>query len=152
MQTRIKLSQASQQSLRCPICKANLELRNEKQYQCENPACGVLFPIMNGIPILIDEDNSIFSFDDFVNPRNTLFFLSENKYAQAVSRLIPGIGRNIKGRENYHKLAKLLLNRSNTPKIFAIGASILGEGMEALIEHPEIDLVESDVAFGLAQT
>ena len=31
MQTRIKLSEAAQQSLRCPICKAKFELRSEKE-------------------------------------------------------------------------------------------------------------------------
>jgi len=146
MQTRIKLSEAVQQSLRCPICKAKLELRSEKQYQCENPECSFLFPIINGIPILIDEDKSIFSIDDFVNQRNTYF--SENKWEQAVRRFVPRISGNIKGRENYSNFGKLLLDRSSIPNVLAIGASIVGEGMEALQERPGIELVESDVAFG----
>src|SRR5437868_14962518 len=106
MLTQIKLSEAVQQSLRCPSCKAKLELRSEKQYQCENPECGFLFPIINGIPILIDEDRSIFSIDDFVNQRNTTFYFSENKCERAVRRFVPQIIRNIKGRENYSKLEK----------------------------------------------
>jgi SAM-dependent methyltransferase/uncharacterized protein YbaR (Trm112 family) len=148
MQTRIKPSEAVQQSLHCPICKAKLELRSEKQYRCENTECSFLFPIINGIPILIDEDKSIFSIDDFINQRNTTFYFSENKYERVVNRFIPQISRNIKGRENYSKLAKLLLDRSSIPNVLAIGASILGSGMEALIERPDIELVESDVAFG----
>ncbi len=146
MQSRIKLSEAVQQSLRCPICKAKLELRSEKQYQCENPECSFLFPIINGIPILIDEDKSIFSIDDFVNQRNTYF--SENKWERAVRRFVPKINGNIKGRENYSKFGKLLLDRSSIPNVLAIGASIVGAGMDALIERPGIELVESDVAFG----
>lgn len=148
MQTRIKLSEAVQQSLRCPICKAKLELRSEKQYQCESPECGFLFPIINGIPILIDEDKSIFSIDDFINQRNTTFYFSENKYERALSRFVPRISRNIKGRDNYSEFGKLLLDRSSIPNVLAIGASIVGAGMDTLIERPGIELVESDVAFG----
>jgi uncharacterized protein YbaR (Trm112 family) len=52
MQSGIKLSTAVQQLLLCPICKAKLELAGE-QYQCQNLQCKFLFPIINGIPILI---------------------------------------------------------------------------------------------------
>lgn len=148
MHTRIKLSEAVQLSLHCPICKTKLKLLSENQFQCENPECGFLFPILNGIPILIDEDKSIFSIDDFVNQRNTTFYYSENKFERVVRRFVPGTSRNIKGRENYRKLAKLLRDRSNTPKVLVIGASIVGAGMEALIENSCVELVESDVAFG----
>ena len=127
--------------------KTKLELRSEKQYRCENTECGFLFPIINDIPILIDEDQSIFSFDHFVNQRNTTFYSSENKWERALNRFIPRISRNLKGKENYGKFAKLLLGRSSIPNVTGIGASILGSGMEALIEGPDIKLVESDVAF-----
>src|SRR6266571_4073980 len=147
MQARIKLSEAVQQLLLCPICKAKLALYDE-QYQCENPECNFLFPIINGIPILIDENRSVFSIDDFVNHHNTTFYSSQNKLEQVVRRFIPAGSRNIKGRENYKKLAKLLLGQSSTPKVLVIGASVLGHGMDAIVALPSIELVESDVAFG----
>lgn len=147
MQSYIKLSETVQQLLRCPICKAKLELL-EGQYQCKNPACKILFPVINGIPVLLDEDHSVFSINDFVDQRNTTFYQSLNKLERAVIRFTPQISRNIKGRENYHKLAKLLLDQSNTPKVLVIGGSILGKGMEAITAHPCIELVDSDVTFG----
>ena len=147
MQSSIKLSETVQQLLRCPICKAKLELLCE-QYQCKNLECNFLFPIINGVPILIDEDRSVFCIDDFVGQRNTTFYQPLNKLERAVIRFAPQINRNIKGRENYHKLAKLLLGQSSTPKVLVIGGSILGKGMEAITVHPCIELVDSDVTFG----
>jgi uncharacterized protein YbaR (Trm112 family) len=143
----IKLSETVQQMLCCPICKTRLVLYDE-HYQCKNSVCNFLFPIINGIPILIDEDNSVFSIDDFINQHNSTFFSSQTKLEQTVKRFLPDILRNIKGRENYNKLTKLLLGRSSTPKVLVIGGSILGEGMESIIVHPNIESVDSDVTFG----
>src|SRR2546425_3309936 len=99
----IKLSETVQQMLCCPICKARLVLYDE-HYQCKNSGCNFFFPIINGIPILIDEDNSVFSIDDFINQHNSTFFSSQTKLVQTVNRFLPDIFRNIKGRENYNKL------------------------------------------------
>ncbi|SRR5712692_7986118 len=147
MQSHVKLSETVQKMLLCPICKAKLELLGE-QYQCENPECNFLFPIIDGIPILIDEDASVFSIDEFVNHRNTTFFSSQTKLEEAVKRFFPDISRNIKSKDNLHKLAKLLLEQSSTPRVLVIGGSILGQGMEAIIAYPGIEFVDSDAAFG----
>src|SRR2546425_3847359 len=147
MQTRIKLSETVQQLLRCPICKTRLELRGE-QYQCQNPNCFFLFPIINGIPILIDEERSIFSTNDFVYGFNNTFFSSQTKSEETIKRLIPDISRNPKSKENFNKLSKLLLVQSDASRVLVIGGSILGEGMEAIIAHPSIELVDSDVTYG----
>jgi len=147
MQSYIKLSETVQRMLRCPICGAKLELCDE-HYHCKNLQCNFLFPIISGVPILINENSCVFSMDDFVNQRDTTFYLSQNKFEQIVTRFIPKIDRNIKSRDNYYKFTKLLLGQSSTPKVLVIGGSILGEGMEAIIAHPDIELVDSDVAFG----
>lgn len=147
MQSSIKLSESTQQLLRCPICTAELELLDD-QCRCKNPACNFLFPTINGIPILIDEDHSVFSIGDFVKQRDTTFYQSLNKLERAVVRFTPQISRKIKVRENLNKLAKLLLDRSSSPRVLVIGGSVLGKGMEAITAHPCIELVDSDVSFG----
>lgn len=147
MQVKIKLPETIQRMLCCPICGASLALHNN-QYQCENPQCNFLFPVINGIPILINEERSIFSIEDFVRKRETTFYSPQNKIDRIMRRFIPDISRNIKGRENFKKLRKLLLSQSSTPRVLVIGGSILGAGMEALLEQPGIELVESDVTFG----
>lgn len=148
MKSKIKLSTATQQLLRCAICKAELELVGE-QFRCTSPDCSNFFPIINGIPILINEDSSIFSVDDFIHQRDTFLKLSpESKIRKTLKRLMPDIGKNVKGKKNYDKFAKLLLAQSNTPKVLVLGSGILGQGMEAILSYPAIEVVESDISLG----
>jgi SAM-dependent methyltransferase len=149
MQSEIKLPALVQPLLRCPRCRENLELMGSEQYQCNNFECNSLFPVIDGIPILVDEDTSIFYIDDFKSHRNLYFDLStENPVKQVVKRFIPILGMNIKAERNYQKFVDFLLKQSSSPKVLVLGGSILGKGMEVVVKYPEIALVESDVSFG----
>lgn len=148
VKSQIKLSNAVQKLLRCPVCYTKLEIHSE-HCRCENHECNFLFPMINKIPILIDENSSLFSIDDFVNRRHTFFDLSpSNNLKKTLKKFLPNKGKNIKGKENYGKFAELLLNKSINPKVLVIGGSILGDGMEVILENPNIELVESDISFG----
>jgi len=143
--SQIKLSSTIQQLLRCPICNQKLEVTRE-HCQCMNPECRGLFPIKNCIPILIDEENSIFAIDTIVNQQSDNVDQSfTRRIKNKLIELLPTIGRNIKGKKNYEHLAKLLFCQSNNPLVLVVGGASVGNGMEALITHPEIELVESDI-------
>jgi uncharacterized protein YbaR (Trm112 family) len=147
MKSQIKLSNNVIRLLQCPVCKAKLEVIDE-QFQCKNIECNIVFPIINGIPVLINETNSVFSINDFVSQKDTFFNIqSQNMFKETIKRIMPDISRNIKGKENYDKLAKLLLKQSKTPTVLVLGGSILGKGMEALTLS-SVELVDSDVSFG----
>lgn len=145
MLTALKLPLAVHHLLRCPICGAEVAAV-EGALKCLNPACGAIFPIVDGIPILINEDVSIFSLADFVQRRDTYF--DEGRVEEALKRLLPSLSKNVKGVRNYALLTKLLLRFSPTPRVLVLGGSIVGSGMKALLAHPLIELVETDVSFG----
>jgi len=147
---KIRLSAPVQQLLRCPACKSSLELVDqERQLRCLNAACGVSIPIVNGIPCLINENASVFSVDDFVQQKDTFFKLQEETgMKKHLRRLIPNISINLKARQNYRKFAGLLLEKTRSPRVLVLGGSILGEGMEAILSFPSMEIVESDVSFG----
>ncbi len=148
MDRQFRFSHTARELLRCPVCRAELRQSRER-FECVNSACGIHFPIVDDIPVLLNEQSSVFSFDDFVSRRSTFHAnMQENRLKQAVIRLIPAIGRNLKARENYRRFGELLLGQSSLPRILVIGGSILGEGMEALANNASFDLVESDVSFG----
>jgi uncharacterized protein YbaR (Trm112 family)/SAM-dependent methyltransferase len=150
MQPNIKISQAMQEALRCPSCRTKLNI-SEKHINCTNSSCNAHFPVIDGVPVLINEQSSIFSVNDFVSRQDTFFKNEDGKTLKKVIRkLIPTISKNIKGNENYHHLNNLLLKKSGTPRVLVIGGSILGNGMEILINNTSLslDLVESDVSFG----
>jgi SAM-dependent methyltransferase len=134
--------------LQCPVCACDLE-RSRDHLQCRGSSCLTLFPIQNGIPILINERSSIFSIQDFTLQRSTFFDLSsENIIKKAIKNLIPTINNNIKGKENYTRLGKLLLAHSKETHVLVLGGSILGEGIKSLISEPSIKFVETDISFG----
>jgi SAM-dependent methyltransferase len=106
------------------------------------------FPIVDGKPVLINDQNSIFKQADFVSQRNTAFNPSRGGFLTRVDRWLPSLSRNIRSKENYRTFAKLLLKNSPNPVVLVVGGGILGRGMESLTSEPGIHLVETDVSFG----
>lgn len=137
--------------MNCPRCKSVLKLEQivEDNWLCQY--CGQSYPIINGIPILLNESESIFSFKDFVNQRNLFFDLSrKGKVMSLISRITPNMGGNNLGRKNTLFLEDLLLRRdlSYKPRVLIVGGSIVGDGMNDFVNSEKIEIVESDVSFG----
>ncbi|MGE5611968.1 MAG: methyltransferase domain-containing protein [Bacillota bacterium] len=142
----LKLPEGVQPLLCCPICQADLNMAAH-ELTCTNPACKAVFPVADGLPVLINEANSVFSFEDFLAHRNTTFG-QMSKVMEVISEHLPWLTANYKAKQNYRRLAELLLQNSANPKVLVIGGSIMGAGMEALARHPGIQLIESDVSHG----
>jgi SAM-dependent methyltransferase len=102
---------------------------------------------VDGVPVLLNEQSSLFSIDDFVSRRAT-YFRPESRLTRWIRRLIPDISRNITGERNYRRLGDLLLQQSSSPRVLVVGGSILGQGMTGLAGMKSLELVESDIALG----
>lgn len=146
MQVHIKLKENIFPKLRCPICKSGLEI--DSSFNCLNAACRASFPVVDGIPILINEASSIFRIQDFVVHRNTTRRLSDSMVKRVASKLLPAISQNIKARGNYKKFFQLLLKEHSRPLVLVIGGSTVGEGMEDVLSFSSVQFIESDVSFG----
>jgi SAM-dependent methyltransferase/uncharacterized protein YbaR (Trm112 family) len=142
----IKLSEEVVRSLRCPVCRSRLE-RRQADFVCLSEACRKVFPVVDGIPVLINERDSVFSIQDFVTKRET-FFGRFSRLETFVLRWIPQLGRNIKGRANYAQFAKHVLARGEKPRVLVLGGSVVGVGMQEILAMSAIRFVETDVAFG----
>lgn len=147
-QSSTKLSSTAIEILRCPICYS--ELDEQVEYcQCQNIECKTVFPKKNGIPILVDENLSVFTIDGFLNECDTFWDLSpKNRFIEFLKGLLPDISLNVKGRQNYRSLAKILLSQSEKPKVLVVGGSISGKGTEEILANKRIEFVETDVSFG----
>ena len=140
----IKISKYVEQKLLCPRTKNKL-IRNG-EYLENNIDPSICYPIIEGIPILIDAEKSLFSIDDFLERQDTTFDLKpEHPVKKIVKRLIPDISVNLKANENYAYLASLLPAGA---KILVVGGSIKGEGMEPIYNNESFEIVGSDVSFG----
>ena len=139
----IKISEYAEQKLLCPRTKNKLIKKGE---YFENEANeSIRYPIIEGIPILIDSEKSLFAIDDFVEGRDTTFDLKpEHPVKKIVRGMIPDISVNLKANKNYVYLASLLPAEA---KILVIGGSIKGEGMEPIYDN-DFEIVGSDVSFG----
>jgi SAM-dependent methyltransferase len=146
-QSKLRLSNDILKLLRCPICGGNLD-GAEGGLFCQNRGCGALFPVLDGMPILINEDNSVFTIDDIATYYNAVSTQKVNRIKDGLKRTVPSISRNMKAKENYGLFAEMLLSQSSSPLVLVLGGASLGKGMELLLSHPSIDLVESDVRFG----
>jgi SAM-dependent methyltransferase/uncharacterized protein YbaR (Trm112 family) len=142
----LKITEGTRKILCCPTCHSEL-IQNDIQFECSNFQCAAYFPIVDNIPVLISEESSIFSVNDFVFRRET-FFGKENKLKRSILKLIPSNSANIKGSLNYRRMSEILLAQSPTPRVLVIGGSVIGQGLEYFVNNNAIELVESDVSFG----
>lgn len=131
--------------LRCPVCRAGLH-QEGKVVQCTNIRCGRKFPIVDDIPILIDEGTSVFRFAEY-ELHHTTTIPRRSKLATFV-RFLPKLTRNVKARQNYSKLLNMLASRSIRPKVLIVGGRIAGFGMEEFLADSRLDVIPIDVATG----
>jgi len=119
--------------------------------RCRGGECGASYPVLDGIPILINEDSSVFRIDDLVAS-----FQSDGESAfgavQALKSLLrriePSISRNRNAPANYARFTALVKERSERPRVLIVGGQVVGSGMDALVLDPSICLVETDVGMG----
>jgi SAM-dependent methyltransferase len=142
------ISEDLQQKLLCPATKVKIQQSGESLVSVIDPA--IRYPIIDGIPILIDDQTSLFSVDDFINRRNTTFDLNASSgiFKKTVKKLVqlePSISLNIKADSNYKQLVSLLPQNA---KILVVGGSIKGNGMDLIYENNSFEIIGSDVSFG----
>lgn len=131
--------------LLCPISGRTLSLEAEQELLKDSEK-KYSYPVIESIPVLINEANSIFSIEDFTS-RKSLFFdiRSTSKLKRWFSTFIPEIDRNHTIASNIKQLQTLLLHGS---RILVIGGSIARGPFGEFLSRKEYTFVESDVSFG----
>jgi SAM-dependent methyltransferase len=128
--------------LRCPACRGTLN-RAADALTCAS--CGRRYPIANGIPILIDEEQSVFDIAAFAGGAAT-FFKPHGRLFRLFRAVVPEVVLKPNTRRNLKRMRELLLERDRA-RVLVVGGSIRGAAMDEL-EHPKIELVETDAAHG----
>lgn len=135
-----------QDLLCCPACHADL-LVEADLYRCTSADCGLAFPSVEGVPILVDEKSSIFDTAGFLEKKPT-FFKPVGHLRQWISSQIPTLTNNVSARSNFSQLRTMLVERDAPATVLVIGGGVLGAGMEPLVTEPRITVVETDAALG----
>jgi SAM-dependent methyltransferase len=134
----------------CPICHSELS-GNKVRLTCQNPECHVEFPVVDGIPVLINEANSIFSISNFEKHGDTFFNAPDSRafaFGMRLLNMLPSISESVGVRERYNQLTELLLSEKPHPTVLVVGGSIVGQGMSEFLANPSIHFVETDISFG----
>jgi len=126
------------ETLACPRCKGALTA-----FGCA--ACAVSFPVVGDIPVLINDANSLFRVENFVEKRDTTW-KTETNWKRKLKPLIPSITLNITSRRKIEKFFSGITAES--PKVLIVGGAIEGSGLEVDAVTDRFTLLETDVAFG----
>ncbi len=141
------LSERVINAIRCPSCHSHFQ-QKESSLVCSNIACNKNFPIVNGIPVLINEENSLFTVEDFTSGESKITLIKPYpKIIQLLFRIRPQDSLNVLGKRNYERLRQILRSEKESPLVLIVGGGILGAGMEPIANDSEIELVETDVTF-----
>ncbi len=132
--------------LQCPACQGEL-IEESDALTCCTPSCRERFPIAQCGPILVNESNSIFDKQTFLKQQAT-FFKPTGWFRELVSRCLPDPSANVSATKNFAEFRDQLLRRSDRPTVLVVGGSIIGDGMDVLVNDPRIKLVETDAAVG----
>jgi SAM-dependent methyltransferase len=141
----MKISISIQERLMCPASKVKLRRNGNILENVENPT--ITYPIIDGIPVLISDTDSIFSVNDFVKKVETTFIFNDNIniFKKIIRYITPQISINLNAKRNYKKISAILPIES---KILVIGGSIKGSGMESIYSNSSFEVVGLDVSFG----
>lgn len=146
METYIKFSQIMDRT-RCPVC-ASIDDFSYDKANIICASCKEEYPIVNGIPILIDEAKCIFKKTHFTSESRLFFDTSESgRRISAIGRFLSSVGGTT-GTKNYEQLRNLLKQRTSKPRVLVLGGSIAGQGMDHFLADSELEIVESDMSFG----
>lgn len=131
-------------ALRCPVCRAELN-QEPAQFVCSG--CQQAFPILNGVPVLLNEANSVFRLADY-QASSPLTDKPKRRRALRLRMLIPRPDLNLEAEANYSRFARTLIQEVQQPVVLIIGGRILGRGLQPVVQNAAIRLVETDVNFG----
>ncbi len=131
------------EGLCCPYCGSELA-SSEHRVTCTSPSCAQSFPVIEGVPILIRRDRSIFRIEEIIS--NKVPFSSARRgMAKLLSRLVPSISKNICARQNFRRLAESLCEITEHPMVLVVGAGLEGEGIGELVADLRVKVVQADI-------
>ena len=101
--------------LRCPVCRGPVDAGREVA-QCRAAACHARYPVAGGVPVLIDDGQSVFRADDVAAQLRTVGVVPAAgplSYTDVVRRLTPSIDHNRRRQAALERLVSLCRSGKN---------------------------------------
>lgn len=139
--------------LRCPRCQhrfdgaRRLQPSDRSALTCE--ACGASYPVVNGAPILIDSERSVFTAEeiiaDYERARARPPRSAPGRLAWAIASRTPHVTSHRRQEAIAQRFADRLAGDRPAPSILVVGSGTDGIGVDALRAIPGAALCEFDV-------
>lgn len=142
-----KLSESTRALLACPNCKRPLRC-NDSSCLCTNEQCHAAYPVIDGVPILINEQRSVFQIKSYRSPQVPTAHSAQVRVLRAFQRVVPSMSHNWVAAGNMARLASLLNQKGSVTTVLIVGAGELGEGVKHLRLSTATTVIETDVCFG----
>ena len=123
--------------LRCPATGARLQRDGAVLRTADG---GRRYPIVDGVPILIAPDRTVFAPPASRPPRPSGL--------RRLAAKLPRDSANVGTAPLVARLLDLLLAANPRPRVLVVGGGTLGAGMAPLLDHPAVDATETDVWLG----
>ena len=130
-----------QLNCRCPDCRSADIVFDTNQIHCSNSNCGATFPIVQGKPVLIRQDNEVFPPSSYLN----LVFDSKPRRKSLLAKIIPTSSVNLSYLENL-KIFAHALKDFNPAYILVVGGGNQKDSLDKLMsEYSNIKLIYCDI-------
>ena len=98
-------------------------------------------------PVLINEENSAFRISEFTSNRSTTYH-TQGGVERFLSAVVPKLDKNFIAGKSYARLASLFPASGPRSRILVVGCGDMGKGMAPIVNHPNLELVNTDVYAG----
>jgi SAM-dependent methyltransferase len=138
---------ASDAILRCPSCGGPLVRGKENGMACAALSClhHAGFPSVDGQPVLIDFERSIFDRDDFLRRDGESVNPQPNRRPLGKMMRLAARGNNHTARTFAHRIIEEMHHLSRRPRLLVIGGGAIGNGAVGIYTDPELELIGTDV-------
>lgn len=128
----------------CLRCKSKMHKSTDgNQLAC--CSCSESYPIVDGVPIIIDDETSFFKKSQFLQKKNTTYSTPKSRVASFVFKHLPCAEINTTSNSNYTCIAKMLNKNAN---VLVIGGGIDGAGFDILRNRNDLAIIATDVTIG----
>ena len=137
--------------LRCPT--TGLPLRRLDDGSLVSADDRFVYPVLDGVPILLNERRSTFRIEDYTRQQGFSPTLSRAGRAfDWLDRHLPSLTVNLGSEENFRLLEALVRDQvaadGRLPRVLVVGGGSGGAGSAPVLQSDAIDCVETDVAMG----
>lgn len=159
MATPLRLTSQDISLLACPKCGSRVAHRTASEIICEDRTCGMVYPILDGIPVLLDDERSVFTIAEveahtkpLLNPIHSELEAGSSsvkrKLINLAHKVVPRLESNRVAGRNFRRFADFVSQKEGKAKVLIVGGRVLGAGMEAIVDDARLSFVETDVSHG----